>query len=85
MLKGLFISRNSATKIPKIQHVPLVFNIQNLSFVVKDNLIAKILTEPPGEKRKVLQQSHPPPDGRKAFQIANNFTIIIAIKLPMAS
>lgn len=84
MLKGLFIFRNSAAKTPKIQHIPLVFNIQNLP-VVKDNLIAKILTEPSGEKRKVLQQSRSPPDGRNAFQIANNFTIIIAIKLPMAS
>lgn len=57
MLKGLFIFRDSTTKIPKIQYIPLVFNIQNLS-VVKDNLIAKILTRAiMGEKEGALKVS----------------------------
>lgn len=30
-------------------------------------------------------QSHPPPDGIEGLQIAKNFTIMIVIKLTMAS
>lgn len=84
MLKSLFIFRNSTTKTPKIQHVFHWHSTSKTYQWLKTMWLQRYSQSHKGRKGR-CSKSHPPPDRLKTFQIANNFTIIIAIKLPMAS